>query len=142
MSKAAGFKIQSYCVHRRVVNVGEGLEAVGDESTGAPVLLIGEAVEHAVVVVDLPVQLAYAFRIAEGRVDPPVEGCERILIADRGILVLLESLRIQEEEQPVLHDGSAQAPAKIVALEWCIGPDRGAHGAVAEQVEPFTVPLI
>src|SRR6266481_1562182 len=65
MSKAASCEIQSDGMHRRVVHIRKGLEAVGDESPDAAVLFIGEAVEHAVVVIDAPVQLGNTFSIAE-----------------------------------------------------------------------------
>ncbi len=51
---------QEYC------SVQEWLKAVGNKSLDAMVLLVREAVKHAHVVADFPVQLGHALGITEG----------------------------------------------------------------------------
>src|SRR5262249_17264646 len=63
--EGSGIEIQTDGMHRRVVHVGEGLKAVGDEPLGAVVLLIGKAVKNPVVVADVPIELGHAVGVTE-----------------------------------------------------------------------------
>jgi hypothetical protein len=66
VSECAGIEIQAHHVHGRIVHVGKGLVAVGNETLDALVLLVRETVEHLVIVVDVPVQFGHTFRVVEG----------------------------------------------------------------------------
>ena len=51
----------------RVIDIAERLEAIRDNGQHAVILIVGEAIEKLVVVVDLPVEASDAFHLAEGR---------------------------------------------------------------------------
>src|SRR5262245_12705952 len=126
-------------MYGRMVYVGKRLKAVGDETSHIAVLLIGKPVEHVVVIVDSPIQLADSLRVAEGRIEAAIKRCKRTLVGDRGELVLLQALGIQKEEELVPDDWPTQVAAEIVALE--SAHVRG-NILVAKQIEAFTMPLV
>ena len=67
MGVRTGVEIQSNGMNRRVINIAEGLKAVGNDGQHAVVLIVGEAIEKLVIVIDLPVDASEAFHLAEGR---------------------------------------------------------------------------
>ena len=66
MRVRTGVEVQAQGVYRRVIDVGKGLEAIGDDGQHATILVIGEAIEELVSIVDLPVEASQAFNFAKG----------------------------------------------------------------------------
>ena len=122
--ETAGAEVESGGIHRGMVHVSEGLKRVRYDGQNTVVLVVGEAKEGLVVVIDLPIQLADYFGFLEGRI--VVSGCSLEWKAGQNRIeqVLLGVLSVDEEEKFVLNNGAAKVAPKLIALEIVVGSAR------------------
>ncbi len=76
VSEAAGVEVESKSVDRGVIVVGKGLKGVGNDGQDTAILIEGKTVEEFEAAVDLPIQAADAFGLAEGRIETPGQRLE------------------------------------------------------------------
>src|SRR5947208_16863639 len=108
MRERAGGEVQPNYVGGGVINVGKRLEGIGHESFDRPVLLIRESIKGVIVVVDLPVKFGDPIGIAKWRAETNRQAGEWASGCDMLQNILLDALRIYNEEQLALQDGSAE----------------------------------
>src|SRR5205085_9874038 len=106
-------------------------------------LVIGEAVEQVRIAAELIIQLAQQVAFAERRGERSRQALKGGGHRNRNLRMLHSALAIREEEQLVLHDGTAKTAAVLVALKGSIEPRRrrqlGGRGTVAETAEGFAM---
>src|SRR6185437_3465399 len=73
MGKGTSLEVDSCCMNGRVIGIGEGLETVRDETLGAAVLFVREAIKSLDVFADRPIQLGHGFGIAKRRIKSPAD---------------------------------------------------------------------
>src|SRR5205085_12267722 len=114
----------------RVRKVVEWLVRVGRRRDHAQ-LVIGEAIEHAIVALDLPVQSPEIFLLAERCAEAARQSTKRTERHDGREEVLLRALDAKEEEKLVTNERPSDTPAILLPPPENIGW-RNARGGVME----------
>src|ERR1035438_5901178 len=150
MGEASGVEIQAYDFISSVVFVVVDRETAREERAVSRILEVVETAKKTRGLGQGVVQAAGQLNFFEGRLKRPRISLERSRLENRRSLVLQGALAVQEEEQLILHDRSANVGAFLVALpggwdsltrRWVEGRGQvcGADSADAEEAEGIAV---